>query len=174
MVRDSQEQIHFTNAEIASLAPSRLVSSHQGSVGSAYSKAPHRQQANQTVEPKDKYALINTARTNFPEDLDMSIHMQSDINRDKKDASFIAQSRFVAAPGVTVRLDNGEVLCHRASTGQEDGGSIPTMRELESQQESLRDNIHMAEMTLHTSNQDPSYTRPVFSIEDQQPEALTA
>ena len=80
--------------------------------------------------------------------------------------NFIAYIFDVQGSFLLGAFDNGEVLCHRASTGQEDGGSIPTMRELESRQESLRDNIHMAEMTLHTSNQDPSYTRPVFSIED--------
>ena len=39
-------------------------------------------------------AMINTARTTFPSDLDISYHLQSNLNRDNANSSFIAQSKF--------------------------------------------------------------------------------
>ena len=55
------------------------------------SKKERKRQKEQNQEKSKNDALINTARSAFPSDLDVSFHMQSNLNRDKNnDTSFIA------------------------------------------------------------------------------------
>jgi len=55
--------------------------------------------------------------------------MKSNINRDKNE-TFIAQSKFIPAQGVTVRLGNGAVLKHLSSQIGEN--SVRTNKEFDS------------------------------------------
>ena len=94
-------------------------------------KERKRQKDNQEKSKNEE--LINTARSVFPSDLEVSYHMQSNINRDKNnDTSFIAQSKFVPVQGVTVRLENGAVLRHQGRSSRMGEETMLTAKEYES------------------------------------------
>lgn len=86
---------------------------HIGSLASAVSKK------NKTRQEKEENSMLNTARSNFPSNADMSKHLQSNMNRDKNsDTSFIASSKFQVSQGVTIRLENGKILRHIKGAGE--------------------------------------------------------
>ena len=59
--------------------------------------------------------MLNTARSNFPTDADMSYHVQSTLNRGEKntDMAFIAANKFKVQRGVTLRY-NGKIMRHKS------------------------------------------------------------
>ena len=74
--------------------------------------------------------------------MDASHHMTSKMNKDKNnDASFVANSKLKVAQGVTVTLENGKIMRHKAnstadSQADSQGQSSPN-RDVDSQYASM-------------------------------------